>query len=225
MGVKIDHKNLRQMKKIIISMGFIFTFLIATEAQQTKTIQFPEASKNGGMPLKQALASRTSSRSFSDKEIPGQVLSDLLWAAWGISRPESGRRTAPSANNRQDIEIYVSMKSGVYLYDAKSHSLVMHMEFDIRDKTGRQEYVGKAPVNLIFVSDYSKLSANTDEARLFYSGAHTGYISQNVYLFCASEGLATVVRALVDKEMLKTELGLPENKHVTLCQTVGYPGN
>jgi SagB-type dehydrogenase family enzyme len=212
------------MKKFCVSLCLVLLFSLNSFTQETKNIQLPEPSKTGGMPLKEALAKRVSSRSFSEKEIPLQVLSDLLWAAWGISRPENGRRTAPSANNRQDIEIYVSMARGVFLYDASSHSLIMHMEVDIRDKTGRQEFVGKAPLNLIFVSDYSKLAANTDEVRLFYSGAHTGFISQNVYLFCTSEGLNTVIRALVDKETLKSELGLPENKYVTLCQTVGYPG-
>lgn len=211
------------MRSFYVSIGLVLLFTLNAFAQEAKTIQLPEPSKSGGMPLKEALAKRLSSRSFSEKEIPVQVLSDLLWAAWGISRPESGRRTAPSANNRQDIEIYISMARGVYLYDASSHSLIMHMERDVRDKTGRQEFVAKAPLNLIFVSDYSKLAANTDEVRLFYSGAHTGFISQNVYLFCTSEGLNTVIRALVDKEALKLELGLPENKHVTLCQTVGYP--
>lgn len=211
------------MKRFCISASLILLFVVSAIAQDSKNIQLPEPSKTGGMPLKEALAKRASSRSFSEKDIPLQVLSDLLWAAWGISRPENGRRTAPSANNRQDIEIYVSMARGVYLYDASVHSLIMFMEKDIRDKTGRQEFVGKAPLNLIFVSDYSKLAANTDEVRLFYSGAHTGFISQNVYLFCTSEGLNTVIRALVDKDALKAELGLTENKHVTLCQTVGYP--
>lgn len=211
------------MKNFYVSFGLVLLLTLNAFAQEQKTIQLPEPSKTGGMPLKEALAKRVSSRAFSEKEIPLQVLSDLLWAAWGISRPENGRRTAPSANNRQDIEIYVSTARGVYLYDAPSHSLILHMEKDIRDKTGRQEFAGKAPLNLIFVSDYSKLAANTDDVRLFYSGAHTGFISQNVYLFCTSEGLNTVIRALVDKEVLKLELGLPENKHVTLCQTVGYP--
>jgi SagB-type dehydrogenase family enzyme len=191
---------------------------------QDQVIRLPEANTSGGMPLLEALSKRSSQRSFSEQELPLQVLSDLLWSAWGISRPETGRRTAPSANNRQDIEIYLSMKSGVYRYDEVSHSLVLFLEKDIREKTGRQEWVGSAPLNLIFVSDYSKLAALSEEMRLFYSANHTGYISQNVYLFCASEGLATVVRALVDREMLKAELGLPENKHITLCQTVGYPG-
>lgn len=211
------------MRRFFISFGLILLFTFSAFAQELKTIQLPEPSKTGGMPLKEALAKRVSSRSFSEREIPLQVLSDLLWAAWGISRPENGRRTAPSANNRQDIEIYISTAKGVYLYDAFSHSLIMHMEKDIREKTGRQEFVGKAPLNLIFVSDYSKLAANTDDVKLFYSGSHTGFISQNVYLFCTSEGLNTVIRALVDKEALKSELGLSENKHVTMCQTVGYP--
>jgi SagB-type dehydrogenase family enzyme len=210
------------MKRSLVFLIITSLMSITCFTQEQKVIQLPEANKTGGMPLMDALSARASARTFSEREIPMQVLSDLLWAAWGVSRPESGRRTAPSANNRQDIEIYVSMKSGVYLYHAKDHTLELFLEKDIRDKTGRQEFVGKAPLNLIYVSDYNKLSGN-DEMKIFYSSNHTGYVSQNVYLYCASEGLNTVVRALVDREMLKTELGLPEHKYVTLCQTVGYP--
>lgn len=210
------------MKKSIVSSIACIAVFCSIVAQDMKSIQLPAPEKSGGMPLMEALSSRASSRTFSEKELSLQDLSNLLWAAWGISRPENGRRTAPSANNRQDIEIYAALPSGVYLYDAQSHSLVLHMEKDIRDKTGRQEFVGKAPLNLIYVSDYNKLSGN-DEQKIFYSANHTGYISQNVYLYCASAGLNTVVRALVDRDMLKAELGLPENKYITLCQTVGYP--
>ncbi len=210
------------MKRSVVAALFFLINISIPQAQEAGTILLPAPAKSGGMPLMEALSARTSSRTFSEQELSLQDLSNLLWAAWGVSRPENGRRTAPSANNRQDIEIYTALPSGVYLYNAQSHSLILHLEKDIRDKTGRQEFVGKAPLNLIYVSDYSKLSGN-DEMKIFYSANHTGYISQNVYLYCASAGLNTVVRALVDREMLKAALGLPENKHITLCQTVGYP--
>jgi SagB-type dehydrogenase family enzyme len=171
----------------------------------------------------QVLKARRTSREFSDQELSLQVLSDMLWAAFGINRPESGKRTAPSAVNWQEIDIYVAKEAGLYLYDARANVLWPVLAEDIRSATGEQAFVGNAPVNLVFVADYSRMGLASEEAKDFYSAADTGFISQNVYLFCASEGLATVVRGLIDREALAERMGLRSNQKIILAQTVGYP--
>jgi len=188
-------------------------------AEQPLNLTAPD--KEAGMPLMQALTLRKSSRSFDDKELPAQVLSNLLWAAIGINR-EDGKRTAPSACNWQEIDIYVAMKNGLFLYNAKEHSLDLVLEKDIRELTGKQEFVKVAPLTLIYVADYSKMGIVSNKEKDFYSATDTGFISQNVYLFCASEGLATVVLGYVDKPALAKVMKLSDNKKVILTQPVGY---
>jgi SagB-type dehydrogenase family enzyme len=181
----------------------------------------PRPATTGGMPLMEALAKRQSGRSFSERELPQQVLSNLLWAAWGVNRPATGQRTAPSAHNRQPIDLYVITPKGAFLYDARTHSLSRVAEGDLRKLAGRQDFVYSAPLNLVFVEDTSR--SGTDAQAAVWSGVTAGAISQNIYLFCASEGLATVVRGWVDHEPLAKALGLKPNQRVILAQTVGYP--
>jgi len=171
----------------------------------------------------QCLKERQSQREFSAKELPPQVLSNLLWAANGVNRPDSGRRTAPSAMNVQNIDIYVATAQGLYLYEAKDHKLIQILAEDIRAAAGTQAFVKNVPVNLIYVADFSKITRGTEEDKKFYSAAHTGFISQNVYLYCASEGLATVVRASIDREALAKVMKLRPDQRVMLAQSVGYP--
>ncbi|MBC7187047.1 MAG: SagB/ThcOx family dehydrogenase [Calditrichaeota bacterium] len=202
-------------------VGIIAT-VVAAEQGGT-VIKLPPPQTEGGMPLMAALKARCSSRAFSSKPLPLQVLSNLLWAACGVNRPESGKRTAPTARNMQEIDVYVALAEGLYLYNAKEHVLEPVLMQDLRAATGRQAFVAEAPVNLIFVSDYDKMGNIPTEAKDFYSATDTGYISQNVYLFCASEGLATVVRNMVDKPALAEKMGLRPTQKVVLAQTVGYP--
>ncbi|NLW82415.1 MAG: SagB/ThcOx family dehydrogenase [Desulfovibrionales bacterium] len=183
----------------------------------------PSPQVQGGRPLMQALLDRQSSRAFSSRQLPGQVLSDLLWAAAGINRPQSGKRTAPSARNWQEVEVYVVMEEGAYQYDAKSHSLKAVAQGDLRTLTGPQDFVATAPLNLVYVADTDKMKGAATDDQALYMGADTGFISQNVYLFCASEGLATVVRGMVDRQALAKALQLPAQKKIVLAQTVGYP--
>jgi len=171
----------------------------------------------------QVLKARSSSREFAAKKLPVQILSDLLWAACGINRPETGKRTAPSARNWQEIDVYVAAEEALYLYDAKKHILEPVSGEDIRAFTGKQGFVKTAPVNLVYVSDLSKISARSMDDKLFYSATDTGFISQNVYLYCASAGLVTVVRGYVDKPALEKKMGLRPDQKVILAQTVGYP--
>lgn len=195
-----------------------------TFGQKFEPIQLPKPEMDGGRPLMQVLKDRATSRSFSDKMLTDQDLSNLLWAAFGVNRPESGLRTAPSAVNWQEIDIYVSMANGLFLYDARAHKLNPVLKKDIRAATGAQEFVKDAPVNLVYVADFSRMGDRDMEAKKFYSAADAGFISQNVYLYCASEGLATVVRGWVDKPALEKVMKLKPDQKVILAQTVGYPG-
>jgi len=188
-------------------------------------IALPAPRMEGGMPLMQALRIRQSSRAFSTQKLPVQVLSDLLWVAAGVNRPDSGKRTVPSARNWQEVEVYVVMEEGGYRYDAKANVLKAVAKGDLRKLAGRQDFVATAPLNLVYVGDPAKMEGVSSETDIaMYLGADTAFMSQNVYLFCASEGLATVVRAMVDREELAKALGLSGKQRVTLAQTVGYPG-
>ena len=203
-------------------MVFIcFVSLNVFAEKDIKSIKLLDPQTSGGKPLMQVLKERKSSRSFSEKELSLQELSNLLWAAFGINRLDSGMRTAPSAHNLQEIDIFVSMKKGLYFYDPKQHVLKLVLEKDIRAVTGKQEFVAIAPVNLIYVADYSKMD-NVGDQKDFYSAADTGFISQNVYLYCASEGLGTVVRGWVDKDALVRAMNLRPDQKIILTQTVGY---
>ncbi len=208
-----------------VRLVFIISLICPTLtfAQELKPIQLLEPQMDGGRPLMQVLKDRSSSREFSNEKLPMQVLSDMLWAAFGVNRPESGKRTAPSANNRQEIDIYIATADGLYLYDAKAHMLMPVLTEDIRAKTGTQSYVQEAPVNLIYVSDFSKMGNAEESQKYVTSSANTGFIGQNVYLYCASEGLATVVRGLIDKPALEKAMKLRPDQKVILAQTVGYP--
>jgi SagB-type dehydrogenase family enzyme len=172
--------------------------------------------------LMTALKKRKSTRSFSRKKIPRQLLSDLLWAAFGVNRPDIGYRTAPSPMGSQEIEIYVAEADGLYLYDARFHQLVQLSTDDIRRFCGTQRFVAHAPLNLIYVANFSKFGDMDDERKIFYSAADTGFISQNVYLFCAAFGLGTVVRDWIDRPRLAEKIRLREEQRITLAQTVGY---
>jgi SagB-type dehydrogenase family enzyme len=205
---------------VLLLMLIYVTFIFAEEV---KSIPLPKPQIDGGKPLMEALKERKSAREFGPEKIPLQVLSNLLWAASGVNRPESGRRTAPTAANWQEIDIYLAMAEGLYLYEAKSHLLKPVLAEDIRALAGRQAFVKDAPLNLIYVADFSRISRGTNEEKDFFSATDTGFIAQNVYLFCASEGLATVVRANIDKPSLAKAMKLGPDQRITLSQTVGYP--
>ena len=212
------------MKKTTSQIVLIMLLLQLTGCAQSQSINLPEPQKTGGKPLFEALALRQTSRSFAEKELDLQTLSNLLWSANGINRPEDELHTAPSAVNWQEIDIYVSLATGVYVYNAKENTLEHYMDGDIREATGKQPFVKDAPVNLIYVADFTRMGDREDSIKHWYSAADAAFIAQNVYLFSASESLATVVRGAVDKEELKKVLTLPEHKHVVLCQSVGFPG-
>jgi SagB-type dehydrogenase family enzyme len=206
-----------------LAVGFFLITATLTYAQELASIRLPEPQMEGGRPLMQVLKDRKSSRAFSAEKLPSQVLSNMLWAAFGVNRPDSGKRTAPSARNWQEIDIYVATADGLYFYDARGHMLRKILAGDIRAMTGRQTFVGEVPVNLIYVADFSRMHGAADDDKVLYSAAATGFISQNVYLYCASEGLATVVRGLIDRPALAKVMKLRANQKVILSQSVGYP--
>jgi SagB-type dehydrogenase family enzyme len=214
------------MNKILFfttSLIFLPIFVLLTFAEELKPIQLLKPQVDKGRPFMQVLKDRSSSRSFSKEKLPMQVLSNLLWAGFGVNRTDTGKRTAPSAMNRQEIDIYVATADGLYLYDAKAHVLNPILSEDIRAMTGTQEYVKDAAINLIYVADYSKMGTSTKEDKDIYSSADTGFISENVYLYCASEGLATVVRGSIDRQALAKVMRLRPDQKIILAQSVGYP--
>jgi SagB-type dehydrogenase family enzyme len=194
-------------------------YLPAADGSYT-SYPLPEPQFPSYMPLAQALQERHSSRTFRTDELPVPAIAAVLWAGFGVNRPD-GKRTAPSANNVQDIEIYLATAKGLFHYEAAGHRLTALMPDDLRPFTGSQDFVASAPVNLIYVSDFSRMDAS-DETRLQWSWAHSGCIAQNVYLACAALGLSTVVRSTLNHAELNMRMGLQENQHITLAQTLGY---
>jgi len=192
-------------------------------SQRPKIMGLPPPRKSGGMPLISALQQRHSTREYSDRPIPKQLLSDLLWAAFGINRP-SGDRTVPYWRHVMVIDLYLALADGVWIYEPKAHSLLPHLPDDIRGHTGHQDFVAAAPLNLIYVAHGERMTDISAEERRLYASVDAAFIGQNVYLFCASEGLATVFRGAVDYAKLARMLRLPDQRFVTFAQTVGYPG-
>lgn len=215
--------NRREFLKVSAAAGTVVSLAPSiTLAEEQKPIQLLKPEMGGSNPLMQLLWKRMSLREFSPEPLPVEVLSNLLWAAFGINRPD-GRRTAPTASNRQEIDIYLAMDNGLYLYDAKANLLNPILAEDIRGMTGRQPYVKEVAVNLIFISDFSKMGTGTNEDKILLSAAAAGLISENVYLYCASAGLATVVRANIDRPALASAMKLRPDQKIILAQTVGYP--
>ena len=177
--------------------------------------------------LAAALKMRRSTRAYSDRLLPAQTLSELLWAAYGINRP-SGDRTAPYWRHVMLLDLYVAKADGVWLYEPKMHTLLPYLPVDIRAQTGQQDFVATAPVNLVYVAHGERMSGITNEERRLYACVDTAFVGQNVYLYCASVGLGTVFRASIDYPRLERALnlaGTPDTQFVTFAQTVGYPAD
>lgn len=206
-----------------LGLAVMIAFSALASAQELKPIKLPRPQMEGGKPLMQALKERKSTREYSSEQLTMQTLGNLLWAAFGVNRPDTGKRTAPSAMNRQEIDIYVATAHGLYLYNAKDNTLNLVLTKDIRAATGKDTYVENAPMDLVYVADYSRMGGQSDDEKSLYSAADTGFIAQNVYLFCASEGLATVVRGSVDRPALTRIMKLRPEQKIMLAQCVGYP--
>jgi Nitroreductase len=202
----------------VVSLSFISSIALA---QQTEDIELLSPNKTGGKSIMEAIAERKSVRSFDSKDLSPQQLSDLLWAANGVSRPD-GKLTAPSAMNKQDITLYALTKKGVYLYDAQSHSLKGLVDGDHREKVSNGN--NDAPIIIVLVSDISKFGRNDDFSKML-GAMDAGFVGQNIYLYCSGNGLATVTRASFNKDALTELLNLSETQILMLNHPVGYPKN
>jgi SagB-type dehydrogenase family enzyme len=214
-----------KMKKMT---GLVVLLMLLTggimNAQNFKTIKLPAPALKNDKLFMQTVKERKSSREFSEKELSLQDLSNLLWCANGVNRPESGMRTSPSAMNKQDVDIYVVLKEGVYLYEAKTHELLPVISGDYRKNTGMQPYVSIAPLNLVYVSDLSKFDfVKEREQQVMTAAIDAGHCSQNVYLYGAAANLAVVTRTSIDKTKMAEILKLRPQQLVIMAQTVGYP--
>jgi len=211
------------MRNIIIILSAIVLFSCKTSTTQVSN-ELPKPTLNGGKPLMIALRDRHTTRDFSEKELPLQTISNLLWAANGINRTQSGGRTAPSAMNKQEIDVYVALKSGVYLFDFKEHKLNKISDEDIRSSVGEQKFHKIVPVSLILVADYNKVKVHpNDSIQKRFSYMDAAYVSENIYLFCSSESLATVAVASLNYDLLHQKLKLTADQEVMLAHPVGYP--
>ncbi len=187
------------------------------------TLTLPAPRKEGGVPLLQALAQRQSQREFRSDPLPADILSDLLWAAAGVNRPALGGRTVPSAMNAQEVQLYAAMPQGLFHYEPTTHELQLTVASDVRRVTGHQDFVDNAALDLVYVADHARMSLVPAAQREAYAFAAAGAMAQNVYLYCASAGLATVVRAWFDRSALTQAMGLGTDQQLLLAQTVGYP--
>ena len=219
---RADHMVTRRQASAGVLSAAVLAGTSDVRAQAATIMQLPPPRPEGGKPLIQALKLRRSIREYADRALPLQVLSDLLWAAFGVNRP-SGDRTAPYWRHVMVIDVYAVMANGVWFYDPKRHVLQQHSRVDMRAATGLQDFVGTAPLNLVYVAHGERMHDVSPEERRLYASVDAGFIGQNVYLFCASEGLATVFRGAVDTKKLAQAMELDSAQFVTFAQTVGYP--
>jgi len=207
---------------ILASTAALAGDVAPARGESPRTVRLPAPRSEGGMSLTAALGLRRSTREYSEQPLTAQTQSDLLWAAFGINRP-SGDRTAPYWRHVMVIDLYVARADGVWMYDPKTHSLLTYLPEDIRAQTGLQDFVATAPLNLIYVAHGERMQELSPAERRLYASVDTGFIGQNVYLFCAAEGLGSVFRGAVDYPKLERAMRLPEGQFVTFAQTVGYP--
>lgn len=187
------------------------------------TIALPPPRLDRGATLYQALNLRRSTREFATTPLPAGVLSTLLWCACGVNRADTGGRTAPSARNWREVGVYAALADGTYRYDPDAHALRLAVARDLRALTGVQDFVATAPLDLVYVADFARMADASDEDRVFLASADAAFVAQNVYLYCANAGLATVVRGLVDRAKLAPAMGLGPRERIVLAQTVGFP--
>jgi nitroreductase len=212
----------RLVGKLTVTAVLFWLGVMSPRAEELKPIPLPAPQTEGGKPLMEALKQRQTIREIKPDKLPAQVLANLLWAGFGINRPGNGHRTAPSAMNSQEVDLYVALPEGLYVYEAKPHQLKPVLDKDLRARVSGQPFATNAPVVLIYVADLPRLAKSRPERREFYAAIDTGCISQNIYLCCASEGLATVVFDL-DRPPLAAAMKLRPEQEIILAQAVGYP--
>lgn len=199
----------------------IFGAMLIGGTLLAQDIKLPDPVVKGGKPLMEVLKERRSLRAYSNKALPPQMMSDLLWAAWGINRAD-GRHTAPTACNNQEIDLYVCLPSGVYLYDPKTNTMKQTLKDDVRKKCGIQPFVGSAPLTLVIAVDRNRMNRLGEADKAFYAGIDAGYVSQNIYLYCTSAGLSTVAIGYVDRPTLSKALKLKSHQEIIITHPVGF---
>ena len=209
---------------LLIATALLWLAATAPQAEELKLLPLLPPQTEGGKPLMRALQERRTTRELKPDRLPAQVLANLLWAGFGVNRPATGQRTAPSAMNSQEVDLYVALPDGLYVYEAKPHQLKLVLNKDLRARTSGQPFATNAPVVLIYVADLPRLTRAKADQRPFYAAVDTGCVSQNIYLYCASEGLATVVYDL-DRPPLAAAMNLRPEQKIILAQAVGYPRN
>jgi len=213
----------RTLIVVAASLMLCAGLVLSAFAEETKSVPLPVPKLDPSKSLAQALKERKTTREYATTSLSKQMLSNLLWAAFGINRPDSGRRTAPSAKNWQEIDIYVATAEGMYLYDPKGHALIPVAAGDIRSQTYTQSQFKDAPVDLVYVADLAKILDGDEALKMILAAMDTGFVSQNAYLYCASEGLNTGYRVTMDKEKLGQTLKLKPTQRIMGAQSVGLP--
>lgn len=206
------------MKQIQLFFLILIIMCVTSNAQD---ITLPKPEKQGGKPLMEVLAARQSNRAYSPQYLSEQQLSNLLWAANGINREDNGKRTAPSARNCQEIDVYVFTEKGIFIYEPQEHYLKLIRSGDYRKDAAKQDFAAEAPILLIYVANYDKMTAYDDDGKAFYGATDCGNVSQNVYLYCASEELHTVAIGMINRDKIKELIGF--NGKAILGQPVGFP--
>ena len=200
---------------------YLFTMVVFSSVFANEII-LPKPDLQSGKPLMQCFSLRRSSRNFDSKALPEQIISEILFAADGINRPD-GHKTVPTALNRQNQSVYAVTQDGVYLYNSKKHSLITVKQGDFRKNCGMQPFHAAAPLILVYVSDMSAVG-NTPVEQATFAGNHSGSAAQNVYLYAASKGLSTVLCGSINKNLLKQTLKLSDKQQAVFSQPIGFPG-
>ena len=200
--------------------SFLMFFATLSMFMQAQDIKLPDPIEGGDIPLKEALKVRETVRDFLTEDVSLEQISSLLWAANGINRPESGKRTAPSARNVQETDIYLFSQKGIFLYVPEKHILSLIREGDYRKAISDQKHFTQAPIALVLVANYDRMKGFDKESRDFYAPVDCGYISQNIYLFC-TEKLGTVACGAINRDKL-AELMKIKNGKVMLAHPIGY---
>lgn len=210
------------MKNPVLLLTVCCLFSLTGRGQEQKEIKLNTPDKERGVTVMKAFEQRKSDREFANKELSLQDLSDLLWAANGVNRPESGKRTAPSAMNRQDVDIYVCRADGAFLYDAMNSVLKPVSSADLRPFVAdAQAWAATAPVCLVLVSDISKFGGE-GQRQMMTGAIDAGIVSQNIAIFCAGTGLVTIPRMSMNQEKLRSGLKLKDSQQLFLNNPVGY---
>ena len=211
------------MKKVLITLMALFIISMGMYSQELKEIKLNAPDKTRGSAVMKALSDRHSDREYDTKELSLQDLSDLLWAANGINR-QDGKRTAPSAMDRREIDVYMINKDGAYLYDVNEHSLKPISSGDFRKAVAaQQDFAATAPISIVLVANLEKLGDPTKEGTRMTANFDAGIVCQNINIFCSAVGLATVPRGSMNQNELRVALKLSETQIISINNPVGYP--